>query len=54
VEEHYHPALKEYLETIHSLHEEGTQVIQARIAQRLGRSAPSVPAMLDRLFVAAV
>jgi DtxR family Mn-dependent transcriptional regulator len=49
VEERYHPPLEEYLETIHSLQEEGTPVIQARIAERLGRSAPSVSEMLDRL-----
>jgi DtxR family Mn-dependent transcriptional regulator len=45
----YHPPVEEYLETIQSLEEEGTTVIQARIAQRLGRSAPSVSEMLDRL-----
>ena len=45
----FHPPLEEYLETIQSLTEEGTPVIQARIAQRLGRSAPSVSEMLDRL-----
>ncbi len=45
----YHPPLEEYLETVHSLKEEGTPVIQARIAERLGRSAPSVSEMLDRL-----
>jgi DtxR family transcriptional regulator, Mn-dependent transcriptional regulator len=45
----FHPPLEEYLETIHSLNEEGTPVIQARIAQRLHRSAPSVSEMLDRL-----
>lgn len=45
----YHPPLEEYLETIHSLQEEGTPVIQARIAERLGRAAPSVSEMLDRL-----
>jgi DtxR family transcriptional regulator, Mn-dependent transcriptional regulator len=49
VEERYHPPLEEYLETIHSLQEEGTPVIQARIAERLGRTAPSVSEMLDRL-----
>ena len=32
-----------------SLAEEGVPVIQARIAERLGRSAPSVSEMLDRL-----
>jgi DtxR family transcriptional regulator, Mn-dependent transcriptional regulator len=45
----FHPPLEEYLETIQSLTEEGTPVIQARIAQRLGRSAPSVSEMLERL-----
>lgn len=49
MEEGYHPPVEEYLETVHSLTEEGTPVIQARIAERLGRSAPSVSAMLDRL-----
>jgi DtxR family Mn-dependent transcriptional regulator len=47
--EEIHPPLEEYLEAIHALAEEGTAVIQARIAERLGRSAPSVSAMLDRL-----
>ena len=45
----FHPPVEEYLETIHSLTEEGTPVIQARIAQRMGRTAPSVSEMLDRL-----
>jgi len=45
----FHPPLEEYLETIQALTEEGTPVIQARIAHRLGRSAPSVSEMLDRL-----
>src|SRR5580658_10213182 len=45
----YHPPLEEYLETIHDLAEAGTPVIQARIAERLGRTAPSVSEMLDRL-----
>lgn len=45
----YHPPVEEYLETILSLQEEGTPAIQARIAERLGRSAPSVSEMLDRL-----
>jgi DtxR family Mn-dependent transcriptional regulator len=49
VEDGYHPPLEEYLETIHGLTEEGTPVIGARIAERLGRSAPSVSEMLDRL-----
>jgi DtxR family transcriptional regulator, Mn-dependent transcriptional regulator len=45
----FHPPVEEYLETIQSLTEEGTTVIQARIAERLGRSAPSVSEMLERL-----
>src|SRR3984885_8847208 len=45
----YHPPLEEYLEPIHALAETGTPVIQARIAERLGRAAPSVSEMLDRL-----
>ncbi|MGH9092959.1 MAG: metal-dependent transcriptional regulator [Acidimicrobiales bacterium] len=49
MESGYHPPLEEYLETVHSLQEEGTPVIQARIAERLGHSAPSVSEMLDRL-----
>jgi DtxR family transcriptional regulator, Mn-dependent transcriptional regulator len=49
MEDGYHPPVEEYLEAVHSLHEEGTKVIQARIAERLGRSAPSVSEMLDRL-----
>jgi DtxR family Mn-dependent transcriptional regulator len=49
VETGYHPPVEEYLETIHALEEEGTPVIGARIAERLGRSAPSVSEMLDRL-----
>jgi DtxR family Mn-dependent transcriptional regulator len=49
VPEPFHPPVEEYLETVHSLNEEGTPVIQARIAERLGRSAPSVSEMLGRL-----
>jgi DtxR family Mn-dependent transcriptional regulator len=41
--------VEEYLQTIESLNEEGTPAIQARIAERLGRSAPTVSEMLDRL-----
>ena len=41
--------MEEYLQTIESLNEEGTPAIQARIAERLGRSAPTVSEMLDRL-----
>jgi len=49
VEDGYHTPLEEYLETIRSLQDEGTSVIGARIAERLGRSAPAVKEMLDRL-----
>jgi DtxR family Mn-dependent transcriptional regulator len=45
----HHPPVEEYLETMLGLDEEGVPVIQARIAERLGRSAPSVSEMLDRL-----
>ncbi len=45
----FHPPLEEYLEAIHALQEEGGQVIQARLAQRLGHSAPSVSEMVRRL-----
>src|SRR5580704_9226861 len=46
----YHPPVEEYLETMLSLAEEGVPVIQAHIAERLGRSAPSVSEMLERLI----
>jgi DtxR family Mn-dependent transcriptional regulator len=46
----YHPPVEEYLETMLALDEEGVPVIQARIAERLGRSAPSVSEMLERLI----
>jgi DtxR family Mn-dependent transcriptional regulator len=49
MESGYHPPVEEYLETVHALQEEGTPVIQARIAERLGHSPPSVSEMLDRL-----
>jgi DtxR family Mn-dependent transcriptional regulator len=41
--------LEEYLEAIHELEEEGTSVIQARLAERVGHSAPSVSEMVRRL-----
>jgi DtxR family transcriptional regulator, iron-dependent repressor len=49
VSDGFHPPVEEYLETIQALTEEGVPVIQARIAERLGRTAPSVSEMLDRL-----
>jgi len=44
-----HPPVDEYLEAILELEEEGTHVIQARLADRLGVSAPSVSEMVRRL-----
>jgi DtxR family transcriptional regulator, Mn-dependent transcriptional regulator len=48
--EEFHPPVEEYLETMLALSEEGVPVIQARIAERLGRAAPSVSEMLERLM----
>jgi DtxR family Mn-dependent transcriptional regulator len=45
----FHPPVEEYLETIFALEEEGIPVIQARLAERLNKAAPSVSEMLDRL-----
>lgn len=45
----FHPPLEEYLEAMHELEEEGTYVIQARLAERLGHSAPAVSEMVHRL-----
>lgn len=45
----FHPPIEEYLEAIHELEEEGTTVIQARLAERLRHSAPSVSEMVTRL-----
>lgn len=45
----YHPPVEEYLEAVHELLEEGTPVIQARLAERLGHSAPAVSEMVRRL-----
>ncbi len=45
----FHPPVEEYLEAIFSLEEEGIPVIQARLAERLDKAAPSVSEMLDRL-----
>jgi DtxR family Mn-dependent transcriptional regulator len=45
----FHPPLEEYLEAIHELEEEGIQVIQARLAERVGHSAPAVSETIRRL-----
>src|SRR6202046_3933374 len=49
VSDSFHPPLEEYLEAIHELEEEGATVIQARLAERLGHSAPAVSEMVRRL-----
>jgi DtxR family Mn-dependent transcriptional regulator len=49
VSDGFHPPLEEYLEAVHELEEEGVPVIQARLAERLGHSAPSVSEMIRRL-----
>lgn len=45
----HHPAFEEYCETIFELAEDGLQVIQARIAERLDVSRPAVSEMVRRL-----
>lgn len=47
--EGFHPPVEEYLEAILELGEEGMVVIQARLAERLGHSAPAVSEMIKRL-----
>ena len=49
VSDGFHPPLEEYLEAIWELEEEGVQVIQARLAEHLEHSAPSVSEMVRRL-----
>ncbi|WP_298210943.1 metal-dependent transcriptional regulator [Ferrimicrobium sp.] len=44
-----HPPLEEYLETMWYLIEDGIEVIPTRLAERLGRSLPTVTQRLDRL-----
>jgi len=45
----FHPPLEEYLEAILELEEEGIRVIQARLAERMGHSAPAVSETVKRL-----
>lgn len=45
----HHPAFEEYCETIFELAEDGVQVIQARIAERLDVSRAAVSEMVRRL-----
>jgi DtxR family Mn-dependent transcriptional regulator len=49
VPEGFHPALEEYLHVVYELQEDGIPVIRARLADRLGYSAPSVTEMVRRL-----
>lgn len=45
----HHPAFEEYSETIFELEEDGIDVIQARIAERLNVSRPAVSEMIKRM-----
>ena len=45
----WHPAFEEYCETIFELNEDDFDVIQARIAERLGVSRPAVSEMMKRM-----
>ncbi len=47
--EGFHPPVEEYLEAILEVAEEGAEVIQARLVERLGHSAPSVSETVRRL-----
>ncbi len=47
--EDYHPPVEEYLTTIYELSEDGVTVIQARLAERLGHTAPAISEMVNRL-----
>ncbi len=45
----HHPAFEEYCECIFELCEDHIDVIQARVADRLGVSRPSVSEMIKRM-----
>ncbi len=45
----YHPAFEEYCEAVFELREDDVDVIQARIAERLGVSRPAVSEMVKRM-----
>jgi DtxR family Mn-dependent transcriptional regulator len=45
----FHPAYEEYCEAIFELHEDDVDVIQARIAERLGVSRPAVSEMIRKM-----
>ena len=44
----FHPAFEEYCETIFELAEDGIDVIQARIVERLEVSRPAVSEMIKK------
>jgi DtxR family transcriptional regulator, Mn-dependent transcriptional regulator len=46
----FHPPLEEYLEAIYGLSEEGVEVIQARLVERLGFTPQAVSEMVQRLI----
>lgn len=48
----YHPGFEEYSETVYELAEDGVEVIQARIAERLEVSRPAVSEMIRRMQAA--
>jgi DtxR family Mn-dependent transcriptional regulator len=48
----WHPAFEEYCEAVFELHEDDVDVIQARIAERLGVSRPAVSEMIRRMETA--
>lgn len=45
----FHPAFEEYCEAVYELREDDVDVIQARIAERLGVSRPAVSEMVRRM-----
>jgi DtxR family Mn-dependent transcriptional regulator len=45
----WHPAFEEYCETIYELDEDDVRGVQARIAERMGVSRPSVSEMIRRM-----
>ena len=47
--EQFHPPVEDYLTTIYELSEDGINVIQARLAERLGHTPPAVSEMVTRL-----
>jgi len=49
VRDAFHPPLEHYLKTAYELEEEGTPVIRARLAERLGHSGPTVTMTVRRL-----